>query len=118
VHDRLHHRAAGRHDLGKIGATAIGVGAPGRQLLHVVPGGKGRTVGRDDHRPHPCIVMNFPERGIELGDQALRQAVAGLRPIEREYGDAANHLAQEDRLTRRGGACGLARHRKIHLIST
>jgi hypothetical protein len=27
MHDRLHHRAAGIHDLGEVGAPAIGIGA-------------------------------------------------------------------------------------------
>jgi hypothetical protein len=43
-------------------------------------GGEGWTVGRDDDRANPRVVMNFPERGIKLGDQALRQTIAGFRP--------------------------------------
>ena len=38
--------------------------------------------------------------------------------VEREYGDVACHLAQQDRRLRWCGAGGLAGHRNIHLIIT
>jgi hypothetical protein len=115
MHDRLHHRAAGIHDLGEIGAPAIGISAAGGQFLHVVARGEGWTAGRDHHRAHPGIVVNFPERRMQLGDQAFREAVAGFGPIEREHADAAQRLAQENWRFLCGNACGFSLHRNIHL---
>jgi hypothetical protein len=96
LHDGLHHGAAGGHDLRKIGAPVIGVAAAGGEFLHVVAGGKGRAVGCEHHRAHACIVVNIPERGMQFGDQAFRQAVARLRPVEGQHRDAAHRLAQEN----------------------
>jgi hypothetical protein len=117
MHDCLHHRAAGIHDLGEIGAPAIGISATGRQFLHVVARGEGRTVGRDHHRAHLAIVVNFPERRMQLGDQAFREAVAGFGPIEREHADAAQRLAQKNWRLWCGGACGPGGHRAIHSLA-
>ena len=63
----------------EIGAAAIGIGAAGGQFLHVVAGGKGRAIGRDHHRAHLGVVVNVVQRRVQFGDQAFRQAVAGLR---------------------------------------
>ena len=86
-----------RHDLCEIGAAAIGVGAARGQFLEVVAGGKGRAVGGDHDGAHACVVRDRGERVAERREQRLRQAVAGLRPVEREDGDAAADLAQQDR---------------------
>ena len=102
MHDGLHHRAAGIHDLREIGAAAIGIGAARGQFLHVVAGGKSRAVGRDHDRADAVVVVNVLQRRVQFGDQAFRQAVAGRRPVEREHGDAAERLAQQDRRLRRG----------------
>ena len=77
--------------------------------------GEGRAVGRDHHRAHLAIVVNFPERRVQFGDQAFRQAVAGVGTVERKHADAAQRLAQEDWWLLRGGARGLSLHRNIHL---
>ena len=82
---------------GEIAAAAIGIAAARGQFLHVVAGGEGRTVGRDHHRAHAGVVVNLLQRRVQFGDQAFRQAVAGLGPVEREHGDAAQRLAQENR---------------------
>ena len=58
VHDRLHHCAAGVHDMREVGAAAIGIGATGGHLLHIVAGGKSRAIGRDHHRSDAFVVVN------------------------------------------------------------
>ncbi len=99
----------------KIGAPVIGIGAAGGEFLHVVARGKGRAVGREHHRAHAGIVVNIPERRMQFADQAFRQAVAGLRPVEGQHGDAAHRLAQENGCWRRRGTGGLGGgHRRFH----
>jgi hypothetical protein len=110
VHDRLHHGAAGIHDLGKVGAATVGIAAARGQFLHVVAGGKCRAVGRDHDCADRLVVVNFLQRIVECRDQAFRQAVARRRPIEREHGDAADFFTQEDRRLRCWCAGGLGGH--------
>ena len=87
LHDGLHHRAAGIHHLGKIGAPAIGIGAARGQFLHVVAGGKRRAVGCDHHRAHAGIVVNVFQRRMQFGDHGFGQAVARRGAIERQHGN-------------------------------
>jgi len=101
VHDCLHHRAAGVHDLREIGTATISIGAACGEFFHVMAGGKGRAIGRDYDRAHVSVVMNVVQRRVQLGDQTFRQAVARRRPVEREHGDVACALAQQDRRLRR-----------------
>jgi hypothetical protein len=115
MHDRLHHRAAGVHDLPKIGAAAIGIAAARGQFLHVVARGEGRTIGRDDDGADAVVVMDFFQRAVQLGNQALRQAVARRRPVEGEQADAADVFLQQDRRLRRGRASSLGGHLRFPL---
>ena len=55
-----------------VAAAAIGIGATRGQFFHVMAGREGRTVGPDHHRAHLGIVMNFPERRVQFGNQAFR----------------------------------------------
>ncbi|GCC48016.1 hypothetical protein chiPu_0032518, partial [Chiloscyllium punctatum] len=84
VHDRLHHRAAGVHDLSKIGAATIGIAAPRGELLHVVPGGISRTIRGDHDGADVPVVADVVQRSMEAGDHALRKAVARRGAIERQ----------------------------------
>jgi len=87
LHDRLHHRAARIHDLREIGAAAIGIGAAGGELLHVMARGKRGAAGRDHHRAHAGIVAKLVHRAVQFGDQGLRQAVARRGPVQRQHRD-------------------------------
>ena len=114
MHDRLHHGAAGVHDLREIGAAAIGVAAPRGQFLHVVAGGEGRAVGGDHHRTHALVVVDLLQRPLQFRDQAFGEAVARGRAVERQHGDAADRLAEQDRGLRRWGAGGLGHCQIFH----
>jgi hypothetical protein len=113
THDRLHHRAAGVHDLPKIGPAAIRVAAARGQFLHVVARRERRTIGRDDDGADAVVVMDFSQRAVQLGDQALRQAVARRRPVEGEQADAADILLQQDRRERCGRASSVGGHSEV-----
>ncbi|MGY3589066.1 hypothetical protein ACVIF9_007743 [Bradyrhizobium sp. USDA 4350] len=84
MHDRLHHRAAGVHDLCEIGAAAVGVGAPRGELLEVMAGAEGRAVGREHDGTDALVSADIVQRSVQLADQALGEAVAGRGAIERQ----------------------------------
>jgi len=44
---------------------------------------------RHRHRAHARIIVNIPERRMQFGDQAFRQAIARFGPIEGEQGERA-----------------------------
>jgi hypothetical protein len=114
MHDRLHHGAAGVHDLRKISAPPIGVAAPRGQFLHVVAGGEGRAVGGDHHRTHARVVVDLLQRPMQFRDQPFGEAVARGRAIERQHGDAANPLAEQNRGLRHWGTGGLRHFQIFH----
>jgi len=105
------------HHLGEIAAAAVGVGAARRQFLHVVAGGIRRAGGRDHYRAHFWLVVNLFQRRVQLRDHRFRQTVARRGAIERQHGNAADALAQQNRSLRRWRACGPGGHGIIHLGS-
>ena len=79
VDDRLHHRAARRHDVLEVAAAAVGVAAPRGQFLQVVAGAEGRTVrGDDDCADGSCpgliASISACSAAIISSDRALRAA--------------------------------------------
>ena len=115
--DRLHHRAAGGHDLGEIGPAPVGIATPCRQFFHVVAG-REHFAGRGNyHGAHFRVIVDIPQRGIKRRDQAFRQTVTSVRPVECENGDVAGLFAQQDRRLRNGATCCLARHRNIRQLT-
>jgi hypothetical protein len=76
-------------------------------------GGKGRTIGRDHHPAHALVVADLVQRSMQFGDQAFGQAVASIRPVEREHGDTADLFAEQDLMLRGSGTGSLGGHRSI-----
>ena len=95
MHDRLHHRGAGIHQLLEVGAAAIRIAAPRGHLLHVVAGGEGRAVRREHDGAHALVGGDLGEARGQRGDQRFRQAVARLRAVEDENRDVVGVLAQQ-----------------------
>ena len=81
----------------EIAAAAIRVLAVRVELLEIVAGGERWSVGGEHDDTHGAIMRNRGERIAERFKQCLGQAVARLRPVERQDGDAAVILAQQDR---------------------
>ena len=95
-HDLLHHPAAQSHNVLEIGAAAIRVLAVRIELFEIVAGGECRAVGGEHHDAHGAIMRDGGERIAERFQHRFGQAVARLRPVERQDGDAAFILAQQD----------------------
>ncbi len=105
MHHRLHHGAAGVHELGEVGTAAIGIAAARGHFLHVMAGGEGGTIGRDDEATHALVGADLVQRRMKLRDQSFRQAVARRGTVEGEHGNAADIFAQQnwaDQAERRG----------------
>ena len=59
-------------------------------------GGEGRAVGGKHDDAHRAVVRDRGERVAERLEQRLGQTIARLRPVQRQNGDAALVLAQEN----------------------
>ena len=78
----------------------------GIELLEVVAGGKSRAVRGEYDGMHRAIMCDRGKRIAQRFEHRLGQAVARLRPVERQDGDAAHVFAQQDQ--RRGRAAAAA----------
>ena len=114
THDRLHHGRAGVHELLEVGAPAIGIAAPRGHLLHVVAGGEGRAVRREHDDAHALVGRDRGEAFGQRGDQRLGQAVARLRPVEREHRD----VVERPRAAARARRCGRERSWRANIADT
>jgi hypothetical protein len=80
---------AGRHQPFEIAAAAIGVGAPGGDLLQVMPGAEGGPLRGDDDDAHRRVGARLVDALVKRRDQGLAQGVALGRPVHRQPQDAA-----------------------------
>ena len=106
--DRHHQVAAPFHQRFEIAAAAVGIGAVRGHFLHVVAGGKGRAIVRNDHGADSVVFTDRGELVMQRREHRLRQRIARLRPVEREQGNAADVAAQQNGRGRGIGA-GAAR---------
>ena len=72
----------------EIAAALILVGAAPIELLEVVAGAERRAVGGEDHDAHGVVVGDRGQGVAERFQHRLGEAVEGLRPVERQDGDA------------------------------
>ena len=83
--DRLHHRAAIVHHALERRAAAIGAARAAVSLLEIVSGAECRPVGGDHDGAHAAVRGDRGEFVGKRGDQGFRQAVALLRPVQRQH---------------------------------